>query len=88
MSEKDFKIVEIDHGFCRIVYVALNEDGKKVYYCLQDEGENCGGVVCYRTCGPDHEPSYPIVYARNRFEVPTGNSLIETAVRDYLAVKE
>jgi len=80
---KDFTIHSIDNGFCRVNYKAKNCAGETVFYCLQDEGKNYGGVVCYR-CSRDFEPNYSIKYNRNRFEVPTGNSDIEIVVREYL----
>jgi hypothetical protein len=81
---KDFNIYCIDNGYCRVNYVAKNPAGQRVYYCLQDEGKNFGGVICYRCSNDDFEPDYPIVYGRDRFEVPTGNSDIEVVIRDYL----
>ena len=80
---KDFNIYCIDNGYCRVNYVATNEAGQRIYYCLQDEGKRFGGVICYRSTA-DEEPNYPIAYGRDRFEVPTGNSDIEIVVRDYL----
>ena len=81
---KDFTINYVDHGFCRIVYEAINSAGKKVYYCLQDEGTHYGGVLCYRMSSIDGEPDYLITYGTSRFEIPIGNSVIEKAVRNYL----
>ena len=86
-TEKTFKIHHVDNGFCRVNYQAVNADGQTVYYCLQDEGKRYGGVVCYRCCG-DFEPNYSIRYPKNLFEVPTGNSEIEVAVREYLTSEE
>lgn len=80
----DFKIEYEDNGFCRIVYSAINEDNKKVYYCLQDEGEDFGGIVCYRCSNSDGEPCYPIVYDYSRFEIPTGSTEIEISVRNFI----
>ncbi len=82
-KEKTFKIHSIDNGFCRVNYTAINADGKTIYYCLQDEGTNYGGVICYR-CSGDFEPSYEMKYNCNRFEIPMGNSHIEITVRNYL----
>ena len=80
---KTFRIHSIDNGFCRVNYVAKNAQGHLVYYCLQDEGANYGGVVCYRCC-KEFEPSYRMDYQRKLFEVPTGDSSIESIVREYL----
>ena len=81
--EKTFKIHSIDNGYCRVNYSAVNEDGETIYYCLQDEGLAYGGIICYR-CSKDFEPDYLMRYHPSRFEVPTGNSTIEIAVRNYL----
>ena len=83
-KEKTFKIHSLDNGYCRVNYVARNEEGVKVYYCLQDEGVNYGGVTCYRCGDDDFEPDYQIKYSRDRFEVPVGDSAIEVVVRSYL----
>lgn len=83
MKDKDFKIHSIDNGFCRVNYTAENSAGQTLIYCLQDEGANYGGVVCYR-CSGDFEPNYEIKYGKDRFEVPTGDSDIEKVVREYL----
>jgi hypothetical protein len=51
---------------------------------LQDEGQRYGGVACYR-CSKDFEPEYPIFTFRyDQFEIPTGDTQIEIAVREYL----
>lgn len=84
---KDFKIIGIDNGFCRVEYSAVNPQGQKVYYCLQDEGVGYGGVICYR-CSRDGEPSHQVRYVKDRFEVPTGDSSIEVTVREYLLAGE
>ncbi len=86
MSDKTFKIKYLDNGYCRIVYEAVNADNQKIYYCLQDEGDNCGGVVCYRMSGVDGEPDYERKYHRNKFEIPIGDSDIEIIVRKYLTM--
>jgi len=82
-GSKDFKIHSIDNGYCRVNYTAVNSAGQKIYYCLQDEGTNYGGILCYRSSS-DQEPDYLITYSRDRFEIPTGNSAIEVSVRNYL----
>jgi hypothetical protein len=82
--KKDFLIHSIDNGFCRVNYKAKNSAGEIVFYCLQDEGQRYGGVACYR-CSKDFEPEYPIFTFRyDQFEIPTGDTQIEIAVREYL----
>lgn len=75
-------ISEIDTGYCRIIYA--NEKGARV--CFQDEGANHGGVQGYTITDYD-EPCDPITLkpaAYHWFELPTGDSELETAVRQFL----
>lgn len=84
--KKDFQIHSIDNGFCRVNYTGKNRGDGTRFYCLQDEGVNHGGVILYRSSS-DWEPSYPVTlhpHLRSRFEIPTGDSAIEIAVREYL----
>ncbi len=83
MSTKLLQIYDIDNGFCRINYVAKNSNNLRVCYCLQDEGENYGGVTQYRST-QDWEPDNKVTSKKKIWEVPTGNSDIEIAVRAYL----
>ena len=80
---KTFTIESIDNGYCRVNYKATNSEGQVVFYCLQDEGDRYGGVICYR-CSDGFEPQHEIRYKRSMFEVPTGYSDIEIIVRNYL----
>jgi hypothetical protein len=84
VTKKDFKIHSIDNGFCRVNYMAKNAAGQTVFYCLQDEGKEWGGVICYRCTSDDFEPDYEICYSKDRFEIPAGDTAIEIAVRKYL----
>lgn len=87
MPKNVLNIHSIDNGFCRVMYSAKNEDNQTVYYCLQDEGENYGGVILYR-CTQDGEPDYPCRFDSGAgwdiFEVPQGDSDIEKVVRNFL----
>jgi len=78
--DKSIRIHFIDHGFCRINYIAISPAKVKMYYCLQEEAY---GVVCYR-CSKDFEPDYPTTCPEELFEIPTGDSLIERTIRTYL----
>lgn len=84
-----FKIASVDTGFCRINYEVLNDKGETIYYCLQDEGENYGGMQLYRST-EDEEPSHRVafkegIYAKNMMEKPTGNTEIEILARQWIA---
>ena len=83
------KIYEIDNGFCRISYKVKNLHDQTIYYCIQDEGDQCGNCIIYRQTS-DGEPDYPIKldFTQVEFEIPTGDSDIEIAVRDFLKTKE
>ena len=83
------KIYEIDSGYCRIIYSIQNDTGQTVYYCLQDEGENYGGVTFYRCSGsPWFEPDYVVKCKDwNIVEIPNGDSGIEVAVRNHIKKK-
>ena len=84
---KTFKIHSIDNVFCRINYTFKNAQGQKLYYCLQDEGKNYGGVICYRS-SVDLEPCYKVMAKLSDFEIPTGDSEIEVVVREYLTKED
>lgn len=73
----------VDNGFCRVYYNYVNSQGQKLLYCLQDEGENYGGVKCYR-CSKDGEPDYTVTPKGVTFEKPTGTTETEKAVLKYL----
>jgi len=80
---KAFWVHSVDNGFCRVNYVTRNPKGPRLFYCLQDEGNAHGGVICYR-CSHDFEPSHAVEHPKILFEIPEGNSDIEQIVRDYL----
>ena len=77
------KIHSVDNGFCKVNYKTKNAVGETIYYCLMDSGVNHGGVQCYRTCRM-FEPSYVVTCNHELFEVPTGDTQVEIAVRKYL----
>lgn len=88
MSEKILKITDVDNGFCRVNYVARNDDNQKVYYCIQNDGPP-DGLNLYRcTDQPWREPSHIKKCTDwNIFEIPTGDSAIEIEIRDFLNKK-
>lgn len=79
------KIHSIDNGFCRINYTGKNSLNQTIYYCLQEEHPN--DIRCYRS-SQDLEPSHECVAKAAAFEVPTGNSAIEVAIRKRLLKPE
>ncbi len=76
----EFKIVEVNNGFCRIVYSCKNDENQKIFYCLQDEGDGFGGIKLYR-CTGEFEPEYEVRSFKDgvkaRFEKPKGSSDLE-----------
>lgn len=81
-----FKIVDIDQGYCRVLYEVKNNNEQKVYYCIQQEsGSAC---VFYRcTDSPWCEPSHPVKIKEGmtvELEAPTGDTELEQAVRHYI----
>lgn len=87
MSDKLLKIMDIDNGFCRVVYVAKNNNGQKVFYCLQDEGDE--NIQFYRCTDYSYiEPDYTVKCKDwTIMEIPTGDSCIEKIVRDFINKK-
>lgn len=84
----DFKIHSIDSDFFRVYYTTKNDHGEKLLYCLQYDGERCGGVKLYR-CTKDGEPSHTTpfkkgIFAKDLMEVPVGESRIEILVRTWM----
>lgn len=64
---KKLIIEYVDSGYCRIVY---RVEGTSLFYCLQDEGENYGGVKFYK-CTSEHEPMYEVkLIALTQIEIP------------------
>lgn len=61
MKLVEFKLTEWqDHiGHCQLNYVAKNDLGQKIQYCLQDNGEKFGGIRLMR-CTQDFEPNYEV----------------------------
>ena len=85
-----FKIYGIDNGYWQITYKIKNGENQHIYYCLQDEGENYGGVLLYRMTS-DGEPSHECKMNNDnfsKFEIPSGDSNIEKVVRNFLNEKE
>jgi hypothetical protein len=82
-----FRIVDIDQGFCRVLYEARNSNDEKVYYCIQQEGQGMG-CVFYRCSGsPWFEPSHPVKIrdgACISIEAPHGDSELERAVYNHI----
>ena len=58
-------------GFCQINYTTRNEDGQRLFYCLQDNGANFGGIRLMR-CTQEFEPSHEVSFTKVRasFEKP------------------
>ena len=79
-----FKIHSIDSGFSRVYYKGKRGDGRRLLICIQDEGRFGVDIM---PCTDDGEPLYPLKATKelaSMFEVPTGESVLETNVRMYL----
>jgi len=55
----EFKLLKSQNhiGHCQLTYKTKNSNNEKIYYCLQDQGENFGGIRLMR-CTQDGEPSH------------------------------
>mgnify|MGYP001192683938 CR=1 FL=1 len=79
-----FKIHDIDPGFCRIVYRTKNAKNEAIYYALQESGRALEALELYR-CTQDGEPSHrAITTDRSKWEAPIGDTRIEQKVRHWL----
>jgi hypothetical protein len=78
---KKLVIEFIDSGYCRIVY---RVEGTDFFYCLQDEGENYGGVILYK-CTSDHEPMYQArLLSPTQIEIPKGDCFMSLVVSKFI----
>jgi hypothetical protein len=58
--------------------------GKPIYYCFQDEGDDYGGIMFYRS-SEDFEPSHEVMIKKPTFfEKPEGYTDLEKKVRIYM----
>lgn len=73
----------VDH--CQITYLARNNNGERIAYCLQDNGDKFGGIRLMR-CSEDGEPSHECSFktVRAEFEKPTGDSKLEKLCREWI----
>lgn len=44
MKQAKFKIYDINPGHCQITYATRNDDNDRIFYGLQDNGKNFGGI--------------------------------------------
>lgn len=71
-------------GHCQITYTTKNENGQRLVYCLQDQGEKFGGIRLMR-CSQDNEPSHEVrLKGPASFEMPTGDSKLEEKVKQWI----
>lgn len=73
----DFKIVEVDEGFCQVTYETKNSKGERIYYGLQEHF----GIRLVR-CSRDYEPQWEAklrqgFFARENFERTPGKTRLE-----------
>jgi hypothetical protein len=86
---KEFKLVSnwrYFTGQSQITYKTKNANNETIYYCLQDNGPNCGGIKLLR-CTSDYEPSHTVT-AKNgamiKFQRPDGSSKLEQLVNGWI----
>lgn len=77
----NFKIIDINSGFCQITYSARNDKNERIFYGLQDNGEKFGGVRFMR-CTQDCEPSYEVKSFKPdfvpSFEIPVIDAALDS----------
>jgi hypothetical protein len=86
IREVKFEIMDIDQGYCRVLYRSKNDSGQWLYYCIQQEYRN--SCVLYRcSLAPYYEPMYPVTFKDNiwlAIEKPQGETELEEAVRLFI----
>jgi hypothetical protein len=89
MKVVKLKIVEVNPGFCQITYSCRNDQDQRIFYCLQDNGYGGKTQIRLLRATQEYEPDYEINKLKEgyyfEFEVPTGDSNIEAACREYIA---
>ena len=72
-------------GYCRVYYSFETADGKKFWFCAQDEGG--GGVVFYQcTAEPWCEPSHEF-HLKDAPPLSPGNDSTDKAVNEWITNK-
>lgn len=87
MNSYYFKIVEIDQGFCKIVYEVETSSGVKVNYCLLDQAKDCPVELHFCSGSPWYEPDFQTKLKKDikvKFEMPQGNTELETKVKQWI----
>ena len=86
-DKKPLRYDHTDNGFCRVYFTRVSDvSGRKLWYCLQDEGANHGGVKAYRCTDSEWlEPEYEI--KPEQFSYPTwvGDTETDKAAREMIA---
>ena len=71
-------------GHCQITYTSRNDNGERLTYCLQDNGEKFGGIRLMR-CSDDGEPSHEVKFTRPlHFEKTKGDSRTEILANQWI----
>jgi len=80
---QELKIVEIDEGFCRILYKSVI-NGNSYHYCLQEDWPD--KVYLYRCSQPPwFEPEYQVGFKNKvKFERPNGDTQLQNAVNKWI----
>lgn len=80
----EFKIVEVNTRHCQVTYSCRNAENQRIFYCLQDNGKNHGGIRLMR-CTQEGEPQNSAWLKRPvTMEMPTGDSKLEGLCREWI----
>lgn len=84
MLKPRFEVMEVNPGFCRVLYKTKNPAGERIYYLIQDNGKH--GMEFYRaTLPPWFEPEYACKPKDwSLIDEPTGDSPLEIKTREFL----
>jgi len=81
---KPFKIVDVNQGHCQITYATRNPNNQRIFYCLQDNGKNFGGIRFMR-CTQEGEPqNAATLHDKSLLEIPAGDSKLEELCREWI----
>jgi len=83
MSRTLYKVLHVNDGFCRIVYV--RKDAPFTLFLFQDEA-NCGGIKAYQ-CSPEYETERELFFkpeAYLKIDLPTGLSQLEIKIKEFI----
>jgi len=69
-------------GHCQLNYIAKNDIGQTLQYCLQDRGEKHGGIRLMR-CSQDFEANYEIFNFKDEYDIEFEKPIIKSSDSEY-----